>query len=93
MCYSAHLFLGCCFRIRTTVHNRHTNNLFPINGLLDFFTENNPLLKQVKETLSDSPFGPGPLIFIYAIPESMEEEELRDMVEAGMDGRKKRLRG
>jgi len=32
-------------------------------------------------------FGPGPLVVMYAVPDSMEDDELLDMVEDGMPGR------
>ena len=54
-------------------------------GLLDFFIENNPLIKTRE----------GDFIWLAIRTGAIdtEEEELRDMVEAGMDGRKKRMRG
>mmetsp|Transcript_1761 Transcript_1761/g.3778 ORF Transcript_1761/g.3778 Transcript_1761/m.3778 type:complete len:280 (+) Transcript_1761:114-953(+) len=60
-------------------------------GIFDFIQENFlgsregdfiPLEKSDGDT-----FGPGPLILMYAVPDSMDDEELKDMVEDGMPGR------
>ena len=60
-------------------------------GLVDYFREKFldsrdgdfiPL-----EQVDDTAFGPGPLILMYAIPNSIDDEELRDMVQDGMPRR------
>jgi len=60
-------------------------------GLVDYFREKFldsrdgdfiPL-----EQSDDTVFGPGPLILMYAIPNSIEDEELHDMVQDGMPQR------
>ena len=62
-------------------------------GLLDYIQENFlssrsndfiPLQESDDET-----YGPGPLIILYAIPSSMDDEELLDMIEDGMPQRKR----
>ena len=62
-------------------------------GLLDYIQENflssrsndfTPLQESDDET-----YGPGPLIILYAIPSSMDDEELLDMIEDGMPQRRR----
>jgi len=60
-------------------------------GLLDFIKSNNPFLNSREGDFvplegSDT-FGPGPLILMYAVPASLGNDELMDMVEDGMPNR------
>lgn len=58
-------------------------------GLFDFVQENFLGSREgdfIPLEKSDA-FGPGPLILMYAVPDSMDDEELKDMVEDGMPGR------
>lgn len=56
-------------------------------GIFDFFQSRKGDFVPLEESNDDVPFGPGPLILMYAVPESMEEDELMDMVEDGMPAR------
>ena len=57
-------------------------------GLLDFLSSRTndfiPLQKSDDET-----YGPGPLIILYEVPSSMDDEELLDIIEDGMPNRKR----
>jgi len=61
-------------------------------GLFDFVKEN--FLDSRSEDFvrleksNDEIFGPGPLILMYAVPTSMDDEELMDMAEDGMPSRR-----
>lgn len=66
-------------------------------GLFDFIQEKFldsrdgdfiPLEQSDEET-----FGPGPLIVMYAVPESMDDEELMDMIDDGMPLRQRSKEG
>lgn len=39
------------------------------------------------EQSDDTAFGPGPMILMYAVPDSIDDEELRDMIQDGMPQR------
>jgi len=62
-------------------------------GLFDFLQENFLDSREDDfiplEKSNDDTFGPGPLILMYAVPDSMDDNELKDMVEDGMPGRVK----
>jgi hypothetical protein len=63
-------------------HHTITSTALPM-GLFDFLTQRQgdfiPLTND-----DDTPYGPGPLIIMYAVPNSMDDAELRDMVNDGM---------
>jgi len=65
-----------------------------MNRFLDFLQNNNPFLTSREGDFiplenSDDAYGPGPLIVAYAVPDSMETQELLDMVEDGMPRRER----
>lgn len=56
-------------------------------GLFDFLDKREGDFVPLK-TSDDTPYGPGPLILMYAVPNSIHDEELFDMIEDGMPNRK-----
>ena len=56
-------------------------------GLFDFINKREGDFIPLR-TNDNAPYGPGPLIVMYAVPKSMDDEELRDMVEDGMPNAK-----
>ena len=51
-------------------------------GLFDFLNAREEDFTPLRD--DDTPYGPGPLILMYAIPKNMYDEELYDMIEDGM---------
>lgn len=91
----------CCNTISSMISSRYATAKTKTSkssslqmGLLDYFQENFlssrsddfiPLQESDDET-----YGPGPLIILYAIPSSMDDdEELLDMIEDGMPKRRR----
>lgn len=71
------------------LRTRQTNKLRM--GLLDFI-QNNFLDSREGDFIplekdDGDNYGPGPLILVYAVPQSMDNEELLDMIEDGMPNR------
>mmetsp|Transcript_9377 Transcript_9377/g.16306 ORF Transcript_9377/g.16306 Transcript_9377/m.16306 type:complete len:269 (-) Transcript_9377:126-932(-) len=63
-------------------------------GLFDFIQENfldsrDGDFIPLEQSDDDTPFGPGPLVLLYAVPSTMDDEEFADMVEDGMPRRMK----
>ena len=52
-------------------------------GIFDFLNKREGDFIPLKSD-NDKPYGPGPLILMYAVPSSIDDEELRDMVEDGL---------
>lgn len=51
-------------------------------GLFDFLNTREGDFAPLRD--NDTPYGPGPLILMYAIPKNMYDDELYDMIEDGM---------
>lgn len=72
-------------------HGKHSLLLSLQMGLLDF-VQNNFLDKRdgdfiPLEKINEQVFGPGPLIIMYAVPNTIQNDELLDMIEDGMPQR------
>jgi len=53
-------------------------------GLFDFLNSRQGDFIPLRSSDDDAPYGPGPMILMYAVPKSIGYEELRDMAEDGM---------
>jgi hypothetical protein len=53
-------------------------------GLFDFLNSRQGEFVPLRSSDDDAPYGPGPLILMYAIPKSMDDDELLDMAADGM---------
>ena len=52
-------------------------------GIFDFLTKREGDFIPLKSN-NNAPYGPGPCIIMYAIPSTIDDEELRDMVDDGL---------
>lgn len=57
-------------------------------GLFDFLHSRQGDFIPLRSSDDDAPYGPGPLILLYAVPKSIGDDELRDMAQDGMSGTK-----
>ncbi|KAL3796900.1 hypothetical protein HJC23_008853 [Cyclotella cryptica] len=53
-------------------------------GLFDFLNSRQGDFIPLRSSDDDAPYGPGPLILMYAVPKSMDDDEMRDMAADGM---------
>lgn len=73
--------------------------LLMMDGLFDYVRDNffldsrqDDFVPLVRDDNADDAFGPGPLLLLYAVPETMlDDDELLDMIDDGMPNR--RIRG
>ena len=86
---------NCCIRAYTipaiSYHHKYYTKTSLQMGLLDF-VQNNFLDKRdgdfiPLEKTNEQVFGPGPLIILYAVPNTIQNDELLDMIEDGMPQR------
>jgi hypothetical protein len=70
--------------------------LFLMDGLFDYVRDNfflnsrqDDFVPLVRDDNADDAFGPGPLLLLYAVPETMlDDDELLDMIDDGMPNRR-----
>lgn len=65
----------------------HSSSTVLQMGLFDFLNKREGDFIPLR-TDDDTPYGPGPLILMYAIPKSIDDAELFDMIADGMPNRK-----
>ncbi|KAL7483794.1 hypothetical protein ACHAW6_009447 [Cyclotella cf. meneghiniana] len=85
---------GACRELRKPIDSQHSlyssrlSSTALTMGLFDFLHSRQGDFIPLRSSDDDAPYGPGPLILLYAVPKSIGDDELRDMAQDGMSGTK-----